>query len=253
MIPVSEGVVESMNPQAVILISANTEWRILKQLIDIDFPIRKSPFGEWFPYAFNTGTARLNTIVFHGGWGKIAAAASAQYAIDTWHPPILINIGTCGGFEGRVSRGEVLLVEKTIVYDIFEKMGDPDEHLLHYTTEIDLSWLTGSLPLPVKRTMLVSADRDLDGAEISGLAARFGAIAGDWESGAIAFVTWRNGVRCLILKGVSDLVGDGGGEAYSDRRVYVEGTRFVMSRLWETMPGWLMAAGLGTGSHRHIE
>lgn len=242
-----------MRSQAVVLISANTEWRVLRELIKPDFPMNQSPFGEWFPYASNIGTGTLNIVVFHGGWGKIAAAASTQYAIDMWRPQVLINIGTCGGFEGKVNRGEVLLVEKTIVYDIVERMGDPDEHLLHYTTEIDLSWLIHPLPFPVKRTLLVSADRDLDGAEIPGLADRFGAVSGDWESGAIAFVARCNGTRCLILKGVSDLVGDDGGEAYSDRRVYVDGTRSVMGRLWETIPGWLMAAGLGTGSHRHIE
>ncbi len=100
-------------------------------------------------------------LFLHGGWGKIAAAASTQYAIDRWSPDLLINLGTCGGFEGTIERGTIVLAERTVVYDIIEQMGDYDEHIAHYATDIDLSWLDGDVPLPVLRTLLVSGDRDL--------------------------------------------------------------------------------------------
>lgn len=47
---------------------------------------------------------------FHGGWGKIAAVASAQYVIDRWSPELLVNLGTCGGFEGEITKGTIILV-----------------------------------------------------------------------------------------------------------------------------------------------
>lgn len=31
-----------------------------------------------------------------GGWGKIDAAAAAQYGISRWQPSVVINLGTCG-------------------------------------------------------------------------------------------------------------------------------------------------------------
>jgi hypothetical protein len=74
---------------------------------------------------------------FHGGWGKISAAATAQEAIDLWQPDLLVNLGTCGGFEGRIARGTIILVTRTIVYDILEQMSDPDEAISHYSTELD--------------------------------------------------------------------------------------------------------------------
>ena len=55
----------------------------------------------------------------------------------------------------------------------------------------DLTWLGAPDPSPVRRVALVSADRDLLPEEIPVLAARFGAVAGDWESGAIAWVAAR--------------------------------------------------------------
>jgi adenosylhomocysteine nucleosidase len=75
------------------------------------------------------------------GWGKIAAACATQYAINRWKPSLLVNLGTCGGFEGSIQRGEILLVDRTIVYDILEQMGDSDALIDYYTSQIDTSWL----------------------------------------------------------------------------------------------------------------
>jgi adenosylhomocysteine nucleosidase len=176
----------------------------------------------------------------HGGWGKIAAAASAQYAIDRWQPDLLVNLGTCGGFAGLVEPGEVILAKRTVVYDILEQMGDPDEALAHFATDIDLTWLGGEDPVPVRRTPLVSADRDLVVEEIEHLADRFGAVAGDWESGAIAWVAARHGIPCLVLRGVTDLVGEEGGEAYAGNISHWHlATDQVMRSLVEQLPLWL--------------
>jgi adenosylhomocysteine nucleosidase len=121
-------------------------------------------------------------------------------------------------------------------------MGDFDAHIAHYSTDLDLSWLKKEPPLPVKRTILVSGDRDLLVKDITWLKEEFGAVAGDWESGAIAWVAKRNSVRCLILRGVTDLVGAGGGEAYNGNiQVFHDNAAVIMRRLIETLPGWVMA------------
>lgn len=220
----------------VVVISADIEWKVVKEL----FPqaiIQESPLGEYF--VISISSLAHSVIYFHGGWGKIAAAASAQYIIDRWQPELLINLGTCGGFSGEVEKGEILLVERTIVYDIIEQMGDYDEHITHYTTEIDLTWLKDEYPHPVRRTLIVSGDRDLLVEDIPHLKSAFGAIAGDWESGSIAWVTARNNTRCLILRGVTDLVEAEGSPAYGNLDYFLEGTRGIMRRLVNMLPGWL--------------
>jgi nucleoside phosphorylase len=50
--------------------------------------------------ASQTSNRRADLAFLHGGWGKVAAAGSTQYAIDRWAPARLINLGTCGGFKG---------------------------------------------------------------------------------------------------------------------------------------------------------
>ena len=71
------------------------------------------------------------------------------------------------------------------------------------------------------------------------LTERYSAVAADWESGAIAWVAQRNKTHCLILRGVSDLVGADGGEAYGNLELFQDRTRTIMSRLLEQLPGWL--------------
>ena len=67
----------------VVLISADAEWRALGQLVPHREPVH-SPFGDWFQVSINVDGREEPVIFFHGGWGKIAAAASTQYVIDQW-------------------------------------------------------------------------------------------------------------------------------------------------------------------------
>ena len=223
----------------VVIISANIEWQAVRRIFS-DSDLQVSPYGKWFETHLEVSGERQAMVFFHGGWGKIAAAASTQYAIDRWSPNFVMNLGTCGGFEGEVEKGEIVLVERTVVYDIIEQMLDAEEAIRDYTTEIDLSWLSEPYPHPVLRTVLVSADRDLMAEDILALKSKYGAVAGEWESGAIAWVANRNKVKCLILRGVTDLVGDGGGEAYEDNvQIYIENTEQIMDDLVLHLPKWI--------------
>jgi adenosylhomocysteine nucleosidase len=221
----------------VVIVSADAEWRAIRRLIPAANS-RTSPMGEWFITTIDGDTTPL--LFFHGGWGKIAAAATTQYVVDHCSPSLIINLGTCGGFEGRVSRGTIVLVKRTIVYDIFEQMGDNDEHLAHYSTELDLSWLPDTDPPGVVRSLMISADRDLVTQDLPELNRKFGAIVGDWESASIAWVAKKNRVRTLILRGVSDLVGESGGEAYTgNSELFESRTQEIMASLLSQLRRWI--------------
>lgn len=217
-----------------VIISAECEWRVVENFYP-GWKLDESPFGRWFWMEVNTH----QVIFFHGGWGKIGAAASAQYAIDRWNPTALINLGTCGGFEGRIEHGQVVLAKETFIYDIHEQMGDSDEALDHYHTIIDLSWLKTPYPQSVLVQDLISADRDIIAADIPSLISFYDAVAADWESGAIAWVAKKNSLRCLILRAVTDLVGIKGGEAYGNIEFFQDNTQIMMARLLESLPEWL--------------
>jgi len=222
-----------------VVVSANTEWKSVKKRFP-DKSYLKSPWGEYFFSEVSAGNEKIKVLFFHEGWGKTAAAGGTQYVIDNFNPGIIINIGTCGGFEGSVERFEIIIADKTIIYDIREAMGDSKEAIAEYATDIDLSWLKGeNYPVRVRKTLLVSADRDLVPEEIALLKSSYNAIAGDWESGSIAYVCKRNNVKTLILRGVTDLVSDKNGEAIGNFGLFEQRTELVMMKLLDQLPLWI--------------
>jgi adenosylhomocysteine nucleosidase len=221
----------------VILISADAEWQAVKPLFP-GFQIRHSPFGESFSHTLD----RWEVTLFRSGWGKIASAAVMQYAIDHCSPDLIVNLGTCGGFQGIVNQGDVILVEETFVYDIVELMAAEDISPF-YASILDLHWLQEPYPYPVRRGALASADSDLLPARIPLLKSK-GAIAADWESAALAWVAQKNNARLLILRGVSDIVSEQGSETYHNIAVFNVRAREIMEQLFDQLPDWLRAVRL---------
>jgi adenosylhomocysteine nucleosidase len=194
-----------------VVISANAEWKPVKEALSASSDrLERSPYGEYF-----THTIAGEPVLFvHGGWGKIDAAASTEYIIGQWRPRLLINLGTCGGIEGRMQRLERLLVNRTVVYDIHEAIGDSSAAIADYSTDIDLGWLDDGFPLPHRRAAMYSGDRDLVASAVADLIRRFpDVVAADWESASIARVAARHGTRVIILRAASDLVSEEHGEA----------------------------------------
>ncbi len=226
--------------KTVVMISAIAEWKAVKEIFPA-LSIEGGPYGD---------TANINLQGFdfklcHSGWGKIASAGAIQYVIDHEQPDLIVNLGTCGGFEGVIEQGDIVLVEKTFIYDIVELMGDLNI-VEYYASTLDLNWLPDPLPHPVRRGTLASADSDLPPAKIAYLRS-MGAIAGDWESGALAWVANKNAARLLILRGVSDLVNEEAGEAYDNLTLFEERTKEVMQKLFTQLPSWLNGVTIDHG------
>ena len=219
-----------------ILISAGAEWRAFLPHFS-SAEVFATPYGESFEIQINGKNIRL----LHGGWGKVAAAGSTQYAFDHWRPDRIINLGTCGGFEGRIKQGEVILAQKTIIYDIFDAMTDPDQAVEKYSVDFNLSWLPAAPPQPVRVQPLISADRDIIPEDIPWLIEKFDAVGADWESGSIAWVAQQNKVPCLILRAVSDLVGPNTSNAYANYPYFEEKCVTIMADFAHHLPEWIEA------------
>lgn len=161
---------------------------------------------------------------------------SAQYAIDTWRPRLLVVLGTCGGLEGVARRGDIVLARRTLIYDVIERMGSADEAIAAYAVDLDTSFVPSSVRSKVREELLVSADQDIAPSEVPQLKAKFHAVAADWESGAIAYVASRNKTPVVVLKGVSDVVSPAGSETYGSMQTFEEGARRIMAQLLGLLP-----------------
>jgi len=222
-----------------IIVSADAEWAAVKPLFT-NIRLEHSPYGEFF----HTTIENRRILVFQGGWGKVAAAASTQYVVDTFKPKYLINLGTCGGVEGRIQRFDVVAVERVIIYDVYEAMGDSSEAIAHYTTDLNIP---ESLPPSIIRTTLYSADRDLTPSHLRELEKTFRPRVVDWESGAIAWVASRNGIPVLILRGVTDLANVDKMEAQDNLSLFRENASHVMHKLVQELPLYLNAVSAAEG------
>lgn len=228
----------------VVTITASTEWEAVCEIEAVQ-EVNYSPLGCWFSKEIRVNTDTVGVAFFHGGEGKIPAACSTQYIIDTWRPKLLVNLGTCGGFKGRIEKGTIILVERTVVYDIYDQMVNSDSVKQDCSTDLDITWLRDPYPQEVRKSMMLSADRDIVPADIAKLEKEYNAVTADWESGSIAYVANKNKTRCLILRGVSDLVNSGGGEAYAesgDINVFRDEARLIMTSLLRALPSWLALA-----------
>lgn len=232
--------VQAQKVKYAVAISANMEWRALKRIWKNEKWQKDSPYGEYFFKKIKTKSGKTHRILFfHQGWGKVDAAGGTQYVISRWQPKVLFNLGTCGGFEGKIKKFDVVLATKTVIYDIVEKMGDSKEAIDYYSKTMNAEWLGNTYPTNVLPTTLVSADKDLFPSEIHKLAQTYQAIAGDWESGAIAHVAAKNKVKTVILRGVTDVVTTKGGEAYGNFALFEKNTQKVMQILFDMLPAWL--------------
>ncbi|HEY0254512.1 MAG TPA: 5'-methylthioadenosine/S-adenosylhomocysteine nucleosidase [Kofleriaceae bacterium] len=215
------------------LISANAEWKVV--LAHVPLAVQHSPYGDWAIHDFGGEPA----VVMHGGYGKTSAAGSTQYAIDRWHPRLLVNLGTAGGFGSDVHVGDIVLVTKTTIYDIYEAMGDAAETIADYASTLDPSW-SAALEARVHRAPIVSGDRDLIPGEVAKLHAQYAASVGDWESGSIAFVARKNHVPVIILRAISDVLDpEHPSPTTGDLDAWVRETNVLMAQLLD-----LLAAAL---------
>ncbi|MBM9502382.1 5'-methylthioadenosine/S-adenosylhomocysteine nucleosidase [Leptospira sp. 201903071] len=217
--------------QICILIASDYEWEYTKKYFSIS-AANSTPLGEWFCQSF----LEVPVTFFHTGWGKISAAASTQYVIDLFRPEFLINIGTCGGFQGRIEKNDLVLATKTITYDIFEKISDPKTAIEYYISETDWRILPETFAKRFKREAIASGDSDIDPKDIKGFIEKYDVSVADWESSAIAFVAKKNRRRILILRGVSDLVSETSGEVYGSEENFFLGVRAVLDKIIPILP-----------------
>ena len=217
-------------PDVVVIVSADTEWKALLAEMG-ESPETKTAYGAWFVRTYPITGEPRPVLFFHGGWGKVSAAGSTQYAIDTWRPRLLVVLGTCGGLEGAARKGDIVLARRTLIYDVIERMGSAEEALAAYAVDLDTSLVPPAVRARVREELLVSADQDIAPADVPRLEATFHAVAADWESGAIAYVASHNHTPLVVLKGVSDVVSPAGSEAYGSMETFAASARQIMARL----------------------
>jgi adenosylhomocysteine nucleosidase len=143
-----------------IQICSEVEWRRTKSILKISRDqLRKQLYGEYF--YFRVGQHR--SIIYHSGATKTRAAAACQFAIDTWHPDVVVSLGTCGGVSKEVSKLDIILPKKTIQYDVIQRFGTPSIRFKRsLKADVKISWIDlGGISDRLHIGTIASADQDL--------------------------------------------------------------------------------------------
>ncbi|MGE5674466.1 MAG: hypothetical protein ACM3XM_11330 [Mycobacterium leprae] len=212
----------------VVLVATQNEWLSLLKLLGNHSAIQEAPIGEFVDIHYDNASL----VAVHSGVGKVNAAAAAQYAILTWRPDRLVVLGTSGAVSPDLAVLDVVVADRTIVYDMVSDVGgNIDENIRDLTTLLSVPHLPVDSSIHVGTVL--TGDRDVTPASAETLYRLYGGLVADWESGAAAKVCKMNRVDCLVLRGVSDTpyVTDA-----TQHDSYVQNTPRVMERLWRLLP-----------------
>jgi len=186
-----------------IQICSELEWGTTKSILKITKDkLHRQPFGDYFEKQIGIHKC----ILYESGATKTMAAAACQFAIDTWHPDAVINLGTCGGVSKNVKNLDIILAKRTFQYDVIQRFGKPSLRFKRdLKTNIDMSWIDlRKVSRRIHFGTIASADQDLDDKEREVLQGKK-VLAADWESASIAKICELNKVKCLILRGITDI------------------------------------------------
>jgi adenosylhomocysteine nucleosidase len=216
-----------------IQICAELEWEFTKANVGVaKNRLRTQPFGECFWHRIGKHEA----VIYESGATKTKAAAACQYAIDTWHPDAVVNLGTCGGVAKGIRENTILLVTKTFQYDVSQRFGTPSPKFLRsLETKIDTSWIDlRQSGREIRIGTIASADQDLHHEYLEYLQ-RKKVLAADWESASIATVCRLNRTKCLILRGDQTWLERMGTVMDRQERAFQRNTRPIMEDLFRLL------------------
>lgn len=142
------------------------------------------------------------------GIGKVNAAAAAQRAISEYGADMIVNVGLAGGFGENMEVGGVYEVTAAVEYDFdLAKLNGTAVGVLD---EYDTPYLevepVGLFPGVVLATGDHFNDSEADYALIRD---ELKASLRDMEGAAIAHVCRKNGVKCQMIKCVTNVAGKG--------------------------------------------
>lgn len=156
-------------------------------------------------FKFYEGTLCGQNVVVSGcGAGKVCAATVTAVAIEKFAPELVINSGVAGGTP-PLNQGDMVIPEKSVEHDYYA----PDEQTVYYMSDKKVSAALKKacvkLGYPVKTCTIATGDSFIDKPEkVAELKQKFNAEAFDMESAAIAKTCRMFGVKCALVRSISD-------------------------------------------------
>ena len=147
------------------------------------------------------------TLIF-SGIGKVSAALSTQALIDNYNLDYVFNFGSVGAVNQKIKVNQFYLVDKCMQFDF--DVREIDDVPLGYIQDYDRVFFeTSPIDTKLDKVVLGTSDKFTSKKEIIEEIIACGVDIRDMEGSAIAQTCISNGVKFVILKGVTDVYGSG--------------------------------------------
>lgn len=156
-----------------------------------------------------------DVVIGMAGVGKVNAAMCAQTMILKYAPELVVNSGVAGSLSPRLDIGDIAVGTGVVEHDFdTTAVGDPPAFFNETNGEpfpcdaaaamaiLKAAEGEGVHAVPAK---LASGDQFISDADAKARLVRlFEAEACEMEAGAIAHVCYNNGVKCAVIRAISD-------------------------------------------------
>lgn len=197
---------------------------------------------------FESGSLRGQAVVIAmAGVGKVNAAMCTEAMILKYKPSLIINSGVAGSLSPKLGIGDIAVGTGVVQHDFdTTAMGDAPAYFNELGGDtfpcdgdvaraiLDAAQAEHIHAIPAK---IASGDQFIsDGETKQRLVRLYGADACEMESGAIAHVCFNNGVKCAIIRAISDSTdGEHQVEFYKFLPIAADHSARIVMRLLEGM------------------
>lgn len=164
-------------------------------------------------YIVVNGTQHGSSLV-----GCEAASITALKAIETLHPDLVINSGTCGAFKKKGAEIGKVYISDGVMFHDRRVMGDDEwatQSLGNYPIYERAKEIAEALGMPMGK-VTTGSSLDMQPCDLEIIENNGGELK-DMEGAAVAFVCSLLNVPCMLIKSVTDLV-DGGANTLEEFR-----------------------------------
>lgn len=180
---------------------------------------------EHLKNTFTKGKLRgQETVVAASSIGKVNAAITAQFTIDTFHPDIIIHTGIAGALAPHVKELTVVLGERITYHDFEPEIMDnfPPYTRYFYSDQRLLNLAEEHLKekgYNYEKGLIATGDSFIETSEQKhAIRQKMPALSVDMESAAIACAAYVNSIPILVVRSISDLADEESHDAFEENK-----------------------------------
>ena len=159
---------------------------------------------------------KAEVVIGMAGVGKVNAAMCAQTMILKYAPALIVNSGVAGSLSKRLDIGDIAVGTGVVEHDFdTTAVGDPpaffnelkglDSFPCDEAAATAILKAAGEEGVHAVKAKIASGDQFIsDAGTKARLVQMFRAEACEMEAGAIAHVCFNNGVKCAVIRAISD-------------------------------------------------